>query len=99
MPVRIDTSTTRDVTKSETGINTIAAMRSDHGARLKNSHHTTIATAETIAPINAEKKKSGARIGTPNLRTHKSNAAATPGHNRSGLREVGLILTVDGDRL
>ena len=42
-PVAIDLSTMRDVANIAAIIRTTAPKRSDHGARLKNTHHRTIA--------------------------------------------------------
>ena len=41
--VAIDSWRTREVANNATTISTIAPTRSDHGARLKNTHHTAIA--------------------------------------------------------
>ena len=41
----------RDVANSATAIKTRTPTRSDHGARLKNSHHTTINSPPTSPPI------------------------------------------------
>ena len=51
MPVAIDSWTMRDVANSATIIRTMAPKRSDQGARLKNTHHTTIANPPTSPPI------------------------------------------------
>ena len=46
-PVAIDLWTMRDVANSATIIRTMAPKRSDQGARLKNTHHRTIANPPT----------------------------------------------------
>ena len=50
--VAIDSWRTREVANIATTISTTAPTRSDHGARLKNTHHTTIANAATSPPSN-----------------------------------------------
>ena len=51
IPVAIDLWMTRDVAKSATIIKAMAPKRSGRGARLKNTHHTTIANPPT-SPLN-----------------------------------------------
>ncbi len=70
----------------------MALRRSDQGARLKNSHHTTIASVQTTEPSNPirlpsipKNSASGATAGTPNLNSGSSTAASTPGHSRRDL--------------
>jgi hypothetical protein len=86
IPFAIDACTTRDVAISATTINRTAPTRSDHGARLKNSHQARIANEATSAPSTAMMPASGRTSGTTNLTSPSSTAAATPGHSRSGLR-------------
>ncbi len=50
IPLAIDSWTMRDVATSATTIRTMAPKRSDQGARLKNSHHTTTANPPTSPP-------------------------------------------------
>src|SRR5213080_5581469 len=76
-----------DVANSATIITTMAPTRSDHGARLKSTHHTRIATPLASPPIIPNKKVSGMNIGTANMK-RRSTAAMTPGHSRSGFRVV-----------
>src|SRR5205823_2279931 len=64
--------------------------RSVHGARLKKSHHTTTANPHATPPSTANMAASRATKGTMNQSSHCSTTRATPGHSRSGLREVGL---------
>src|ERR1700688_4028250 len=65
-----------------------APRRSDQGARLKKTHHTTIANAQTKPPIAPKRNALGATTGRTYLTTHNSTAAVTPGHSRSGSRGV-----------
>ena len=78
----------RDVANNATIITTMAPTRSDHGARLKSTHHTRIATPLASPPIIPNKKVSGMTIGTANMKRRRSTAAMTPGHSRSGFRVV-----------
>jgi hypothetical protein len=50
IPFEMDSCTRREVADSATIIRTIAPRRSDHGARLKNSHHRTMISAPAKAP-------------------------------------------------
>ena len=59
-------------------------MRSDQGARLKNSHQTTIASVPAMATIIPITEASGTTAGTTSLNRRIATAATTPGHNRSG---------------
>jgi hypothetical protein len=71
-------------------ITTIAPIRSDHGARLKNSHHTMIASVPASAAIMPANPVSGKIAGIRILSPTITAAATTPGHNRSGVgRFVG----------
>jgi hypothetical protein len=70
----------------------MASTRSDQGARLKNSHHNRIASAQTIPPIPPKKMASGLNAGMTNLDKHNSTAAMTPGHSRSGFLAGTFIL-------
>ena len=54
IPFAIDSWTTRDVANSATTIRTMAPRRSDQGARLKNSHHTTISQPADESAKHAE---------------------------------------------
>ena len=86
--VAIDSWRTREVANNATTISTIAPTRSDHGARLKNTHHTTIANAATSPPSNPTGGAPGATSGTAtSLNSSSSAAATTPGHSRSGFGE------------
>ena len=67
MPVAIDTWMTRDVATIATIIRTMAPKRSDQGARLKKTHHTTIANPPTSPPITPKGMASGSTMGTTNL--------------------------------
>ena len=62
--------------------------RSDHGARLKNSHHTKTANPPAIPPRIAVPPAPGTTMGRTYLASHCSATAATPGHSRSGFRGV-----------
>ncbi|CAN5769047.1 hypothetical protein BH20ACI3_BH20ACI3_22430 [soil metagenome] len=95
-PFAIDTWTMRDVANSATIIRAMAPKRSDQGARLRNTHHTTITNAQKTPPItpknvagNPKYVASGATTGTTNLTSIRSAAATTPGHSRSGFSSVG----------
>src|ERR1700720_3085448 len=89
IPVATDTWTMRFVASSATIARATAPRRSDQGARLKKTHHTTIANAQTKPPIAPRRKALGTTAGRTYLSTHNSTAAATPGHSRSGFRGVG----------
>src|ERR1700688_2964524 len=86
----------RFVASSATIARATAPRRSDQGARLKKTHHTTIANAQTKPPIAPKRKALGTTTGRTYLTTHSSTAAATPGHNRSGFRGVGTLLGAMG---
>ena len=83
-PVAMETWMMRDVATSATIIKARAPQRSERGARLKNAHHTTMANAQTSAPIIPTGPASGATMGTTALASNSSTAASTPGHSRSG---------------
>src|SRR5687767_13755828 len=68
-------------------IRTIAAMRSNQAARLKNSHQMTKAGKPARPPMTANMVASGATTGRPNLASHCTVTMATPGHNRNDLDE------------
>src|ERR1700680_1090440 len=89
IPVATDTWTMRFVAISATIARATAPRRSDQGARLKKTHHTTIANAQTKPPIAPKRKALGMTTGRTYLTRHSSTAAATPGHSRSGFRGVG----------
>ena len=81
-----------------TTIRTMAPTRSDHGARLNNSHQRTTASPPTTPPRTASRpigseatSASGAILGTPNASSHCRTTMTTPGHSRSGLRDVGPL--------
>ena len=84
IPVAIERSTMRDVAPSATTIRRMAPNRSIQAARLKKTHHRTIASPPTNPPNTLISSASGHTIGTPNLRIHSSVTATTPGHSRSG---------------
>ena len=63
----------------------MAPTRSVQGARLKNSHQTTIANAPMSPPKTPNIMVPGTTTGTTNLTSSNSSAAATPGHSRSDL--------------
>ena len=63
IPVAIDLSTRREVTSRPTAINARAPSRSDHGARLKNSHQTMIASAPATPTIIPRRKALGTSNG------------------------------------
>src|ERR1700730_187944 len=89
IPVATDTWTMRFVAISATIAKATAPRRSDQGARLKKTHHTTIANTQTNPPITPKRKALGTTAGMTYLTTHSTAAAATPGHSRSGFLEVG----------
>src|SRR6266516_7659417 len=64
----------------------MAPTRSVQGARLMNTHHTTIANTPMSPPITPNIMVPGTTMGTTNLTSSNSTAATTPGHSRSGLR-------------
>src|SRR5947207_760057 len=74
IPPAMDLWIMRDVANAATIIRTMALTRSDQGARLKNSHHTTIANAPTSPPITPNIMVSGTRIGATNLTSSSSTA-------------------------
>src|SRR5688500_2494641 len=86
-PVASDTSRNGNVAAIAAIIRTIAAMRSNHAARLKNSHQTAIAKNPANPPMTAYIVWSGATIGIPNRASHCAATIATPGHRRRGLDE------------
>jgi hypothetical protein len=77
------------VANTATIIRTMAPMRSDQRARLKNSHHTRTASPQTSPPIIPNIMTSGATMGTTNQTSHCSTTATTPGHSRKGFRGAG----------
>src|SRR5438552_3416615 len=81
----------RLATSTATSIATIAPTRSDHGARLKRSHHDTTISPPTTPPNIPKIATPGATMGTPTMAINTSVAAATPGHKRSGFRGVGSL--------
>ena len=63
----------RDVANSATIIRTTAPKRSDQGARLKNTHHTTIANPPTSTAKHRDQiVASGTTMGTTNRTSHCS---------------------------
>src|SRR5215471_4905870 len=66
----------------------MGASRSTQGARLKNNHHTRTPNEHTSMPIITNIKASGATKRKLNPISHCSATAITPGHTRSGCREV-----------
>jgi len=58
---------------------------SSQTARLKNSHHTTMASVPRTPPMMAMAPTSGKIRGATNRIRHSSTATTTPGHNRRGL--------------
>ena len=83
----------RDVANSATTIRTMAPTRSDQGARLKNSHHTTTANPPTNPAQHPDRAVApGTTMGTTNLTSHSSTTATTPGHSRSGFRGAGAAV-------
>jgi hypothetical protein len=85
IPVAIDSWRMRDIVSGATIIRTTAPQRSDRGARLRNAHQTTTASPHKSPAITPKNLASGTAIGTPNINSHCSDTAATPGHSRSGL--------------
>src|SRR5262245_2286607 len=101
IPPLMDWCTTRDVATSATIIKASAPSRSDHGARLKNSHHTTVATPHsipTMTPTNESETGKTSLSGAISGRTYRAStstiAITRPGHNRSGLRGVGPPVSI-----
>ena len=82
----------RGVAPSATIIRTMAPQRSNPGARLKKAHQTTIANPAKSPPNTEYSNASGQTMGTPNLTSHWSVTATTPGHSRSGFRGAGSLL-------
>ena len=89
------------VANTATIIKTIAPTRSDQGARLKNSHHTTIASAPTTPAKHAVgSPASGATTGAPNhdeqLDDGDDHSRATAGavfeSSRLSLRPLNLMV-------
>lgn len=84
-------------------INRITApRRSTQGARLKNSHYTTMRTAQSIPPSTAiipigisKTSASPAIGGMTYLASTSTIARTTPGHSRSGFRDVPPSVDVD----
>ena len=95
----MDSWTRREIPSTAMIIHTRAPKRSDQGARLKPTHHTTIAAAPKTQPINPttpdsnpKNWASGKTLGRTNLSSINSTAATTPGHSRSGFLGVrGLV--------
>jgi len=81
----IDSCATRDTRRGATIITASAPSLSCQMARLKNSHHITMASAPRTPPIMAMAPASGKMRGVTNRIRQSSTAAATPGHNRRGL--------------
>src|SRR5215216_6432092 len=79
----------RDVANSATTIRARAPRRSDQGARLKNSHHTTITRPAKTPPIIPYIEASGTKMGRTNQASHCNTTATTPGHSLSGFRGAG----------
>jgi hypothetical protein len=85
----IDAWATVLVANTATTITMIAPTRSNHGARLNNSHHTAITNAPATPPsIAMSAPLSGASSGAPIMTSNWTMAMTTPGHSRSGFREV-----------
>src|SRR5262249_53462804 len=92
IPPAIEGSTTRLVATTATTISTSAPMRSNHGARLKNSHHKMVANA-AITPARKQKSVAlGIRKGTTNHDNHCTAKAMTPGHRRSDRLTIGCSI-------
>ena len=72
-------------------------MRSTHGARLKNSHHTRIITTPARAPSMPMSRVSGTASGRMNRITQITTAAATPGHSRIGFRVTEVLVCIYSD--
>src|SRR4030095_13198113 len=80
----IDTCASRLVTITATTITTMAAIRSIHGARLKNSHHTR-STRPPTGPASAlTRPLFGAMTGSTSHSSHWTTTMTTPGHRRKG---------------
>src|SRR5882724_8623838 len=77
------------VANTATIIRTMAPMRSNQGARLKNSHHTRTASPQTSPPIIPNIIVSGATKGMTNQTSHCRTTATTPGHSRKDFRGAG----------
>src|SRR5262245_46844502 len=92
----IDAWATALVANTATTIRTIAPTRSDHGARLNNSHHTAISNAPTTPPsMPISAPPSGASRGAPTMTSNWTMAMATAGHSRSGFG--GFMMRVPWD--
>ena len=83
-PPAIDSWTMRLARNNPMTIRAIAPKRSDHAARLKNSHHRATRIPPTNPPSTPYIMVSGATAGTTNLASPASIAMTTPGHSRSG---------------
>src|SRR5687767_3247819 len=79
---------------SATIIRPLAPTRSDQGARLKNTHQTTIASPPASPPMTAKGSAAGATTGTAYLTRNCSITMTTPGHSRSGLRGVDSVCAI-----
>ena len=82
-PVASDTSRNGKVAAIAAIMTTIAAIRSNHAARLKNSHQTTIAKKPANPAMTAYIEPSTITAGRPKRSAHCVATIATPGHNRS----------------
>jgi hypothetical protein len=69
-PLATDSWSKRGVAAMATIIETTALARSDHGARLKNNHHTTMATPAAKPPSTPYIAPSGTTRGMTNQPSH-----------------------------
>src|SRR5688500_10245224 len=88
MPPPIDSWRTYGVATRASAITAATVSRSDQGALLKNSHHTTTATPASRAPRTPAIAAVGKRAGTTKRSSHCKATRTTPGQSRSGLVPV-----------
>ncbi len=93
-PVAIDSWRMSGVAARATIIRATAPRRSDHGARLKNSHQTTRANPPANPPSMPYMAASGATRGTPYRASHCNATMTTPGQSRSGFGGVDVSACV-----
>src|ERR1035437_6529278 len=88
-PPAIDSWTMRLTANIPMIIRAMAPKRSDHAARLKNSHHKATRIPPANPPSTPYTTKSGPPEETTILASPVSIARTTPGHSRSGFRGDG----------
>ena len=89
-PVASDTSRNDEVAASDANITTIAATRSNHAARLKNSHHSTSPRSRGV-----RRSRRTSAVWPDERETESDDALQArwphPGHSRSGSCERSVV--------